>query len=466
PADVDPATLRQAAIATIETRYAAVDRMLAAVRRPEPESAERRSVMSFSQRADRVLTHRLLGPLVFVAVMTILFQAMFAGAEPFMSGIESAMGWVAAQVRAALPPGLLVDFITQGLLAGVGNVIVFVPQIAVLFAFVGLLEDSGYLARAAFIVDRVMAKAGLSGSSFVPLLSGYACAIPAIMGTRTIRSRRSRMVTMLMIPFVSCSARLPIYALLIGAFFPADRLVLGPLSLGGLMLLAMYSLSTLSAIGVGLVYKKTILRGPRLPLFIELPPYRMPRLRHTLNKVTDRVGAFLKDAGTTILAATVVLWAVLSFPRPDPGVDDGATPIEHSVGGRVGKALEPALTPMGQDWRVGVGIIGSFAAREVFISTLGLVFGIEDADENDASLRERLRDARDPDSGDPLYTPLSVLALMVFFVYAAQCMSTLAVLRRETKSWRWPVFAFASMTAIAYGAAVLVFQVGRLLGLS
>ncbi|MEM6295078.1 MAG: ferrous iron transport protein B [Myxococcota bacterium] len=458
----DPDTGR-AVEALVEARYAAVDQMLERVVRPiRPPKPTR----SRSEQIDRILTHRIGGPLVFVVVMALVFQAMFAGAEPFMKSIEATVGWLQAWISNTFGDHLWVDLINDGVLAGVGNVVVFVPQVALLFAFIGLLEDSGYMARAAFIIDRIMMKAGLSGSSFVPLLSGYACAIPAILGTRTIRSRRARIATMLMVPFASCSARLPIYALLIGAFFEADTIVWGPFSIGGLLLLAMYTLSTVSALAMGFVYSRTILRGPRLPLFIELPPYRLPRLRHTLSKVWERVRGFLRDAGTTILAATVVLWAVLTFPQPPPdvGVEAEVTPIEHSLGGRVGKAIEPALQPMGQDWRVGIGILGSFAAREVFISTLGLVFGIENADEDDAPLRERLRTARDPKTGRKLYTPLSATALMVFFVYAAQCMSTLAVVRRETKTWRWPAFMFLSMTLIAYVAAVLVYQVGTWLG--
>ena len=444
----------------VAARYAEVERVLQSAVGTVDRS---RSVMTHSQRVDRVLTHRFAGPVVFIGVMALVFQAMFSGAEPFVAAIESGVAWLQTALADWLGEGLLVDLLAQGVVAGVGNVVVFVPQVAILFALVAVLEDSGYLSRAAFIIDRVMAKAGLSGSSFVPLLSGYACAIPAILGTRTIRSVRGRMVTMLMIPFVSCSARLPIYALLIGAFFAADEVVWGPFSRGGLMLLGLYVLSTLSAMLMGLVYKRTILRGPRLPLFIELPPYRRPRLRNVAVKVWDRTWGFLHGAGTTILAASIVIWALLTFPRPEPGPSE--TPaIEHSIGGRIGKAMEPALAPMGQDWRVGVGILGSFAAREVFVSTLGLVFGIEGADEDDAPLRDRLRRARDPRTSLPRYSPLSATALMVFFVYAAQCMSTLAVIRRETRSWRWPLFVLGSMTLIAYVAAVIVFQVGSWLG--
>ncbi|MCA9638382.1 MAG: ferrous iron transporter B, partial [Myxococcales bacterium] len=311
------------------------------------------------------------------------------------------------------------------------------------------------------------------GKAFVPLLSGYACAIPAILGTRTISSFRDRLVTILMIPYMSCSARLPIYVLLITALMPSDERV-GPFTVGGLVLLGMYLLSTASAIVVGAIYKRTILRSPTPPLVLELPPYRLPRLRNTLLAVTDRTMDFVREAGTVILAMTVILWALLSFPRPpEAPAEAGAkvevvagaedAPIVHSIGGRVGVAMEPLLRPMGQEWRVGIAILGSFAAREVMVSTLGLVYGIEGADDDDRPLREAMREAREPD-GSRRYTPLRGLALMVFYVYACLCMSTVAVVRRETRSWRWPIFMFVSMTTIAYVAATLTFQVGRLLG--
>jgi len=324
------------------------------------------------------------------------------------------------------------------------------------------------MARAAFLIDRLMARVGLHGKAFVPLLSGYACAIPAILGTRTISSFRDRLVTFMMIPFMSCSARLPVYVLLISALFDGEARV-GPFSQASLMLLLMYALSTVSALAVGAIYKRTLLRSPTPPLVLELPPYRLPRLRNTLLQVYDRTADFVRDAGTVILAMTVVLWALLSFPRPPEAPAQGdaievtQSPIAYSIGGRVGKAMEPALEPMGQDFRMGIAILGSFAAREVFVSTLGLVYGIEADEQDNVPLRDALREAKQPD-GQRRYSSLSALALMVFFVYACQCMSTLAVVRRETRSWRWPLLMFTSMTALAYVAAVLVFQVGRLLG--
>jgi ferrous iron transport protein B len=452
----------------VELRYAEVDRLLdalpTATKKRLRQLGNRAPAMARSAKIDAVLTHRVLGPLAFLLVMALVFQSIFTWAEPLMGWIEAGIGALSELVTGLLGPGLFTDLLTEGVLAGVGNVVVFVPQIALLFLFIGLLEDSGYMARAAFIIDRLMARVGLNGKAFVPLLSGYACAIPAIMSTRTISSFKDRVVTILMIPFVSCSARLPVYTLLIGALFVANRRLLGPFTEGGLILLAMYLLSTVSALGIGALYKRTLLRSPTPPLVLELPPYRLPRLRDTLRQVWDRTAAFLRDAGTIILAVTVVLWGLLSFPRVDEdALAPGETAIEHSVAGRLGKAIEPALEPIGQDWRIGIGLIGSFAAREVIVSTLGLVYGIENADEDDAPLREVIRDAKD-EHGERRYTKLSGLALMVFFVYACQCMSTLAVVRRETRSWKWPAFMLVSMTVIAYLAALLVFQGGQLLG--
>lgn len=467
-AKLDDALVDRAVHELVELRYAEVDRLLAdmpaAMReRSDGQTLAPAPAMRRSAKIDAVLTHRVLGPLSFLLVMALVFQSIFSWAEPLMGVIESGIGALSELVATTLGPGLFTDLLTEGVIAGVGNVVVFVPQIALLFLFVGLLEDSGYMARAAFIVDRLMAHVGLNGKAFVPLLSGYACAIPAIMSTRTISSFKDRVVTILMIPYISCSARLPVYTLLIGAMFVANRRVLGPFTEGGLILLAMYLLSTVSALLLGALYKRTVLVSPTPPLVLELPPYRLPRVRDTLRHVWDRTGDFLRDAGTIILAVTIVLWGLLSFPRVDESqLGPNETAIEYSVAGRVGKAIEPALEPIGQDWRIGIGLIGSFAAREVLVSTLGLVYGIENADEDDAPLREVIRDAKD-EAGQPRYSKISALALMVFFVYACQCMSTLAVVRRETGGWKWPAFMLVSMTVIAYVAALLVFQVGRLL---
>jgi ferrous iron transport protein B len=459
-------SIRKAVHEQIEARYAEVDRLLAGVIPAEREQRIEAPAMVRSAKIDRVLTHRVLGPLVFLTVMALVFQSLFSWADPLIGGIESAIGWLSNVTRSALGEGAFTDLLTEGVIAGVGNVIVFVPQIALLFLFVGLLEDSGYMARAAFIVDRLMARVGLNGKAFVPLLSGYACAIPAIMGTRTISGFKDRVVTILMIPFMSCSARLPVYTLVIGSLFAANERVFGPFTQGGLILLSMYMLSTLGALTMGAIYKRTLLRSPTPPLVLELPPYRMPRFADTARHVWDRTADFLRDAGTIILAVTVVLWGLLSYPKVDPEtLPAGETAIEHSIAGKLGKTIEPVLEPIGQDWRIGIGLIGSFAAREVLVSTLGLVYGIEsDVDEDDAPLREVIRDAKTPE-GTPRYGRASGLALMVFFVFACQCMSTLAVVKRETRSWRWPLFMLGSMTVIAYVAALLTFWTAKAFGL-
>ncbi len=460
----EPALIRRAAEQLVHARYRRVDEILDAVAHREHIRAKA-PAMGRSEAIDRVLTHRIWGLVAFVSVMAFIFVSIFSWADPVMGLIEDAFGVVSTAVRDALGPGLFTELVTDGVIAGVGNVVIFVPQIALLFLFIGLLEDSGYLARAAFLLDRMMARLGLHGRAFIPLLSGYACAVPAIMGTRTISSVRDRLVTILMIPFMSCSARLPIYTLVIGALFVSAEPVFGRSIDQGLLLLAMYLLSTFSALAMGFIYKRTILVSPTPPLVLELPPYRLPRVKDTVLMVADRLKDFLRSAGTVILACTIVLWALLSFPADRTGAGgDGPTLVAHSYGGKMAQTLEPTLTPIGQDWRMGVGIIGSFAAREVLVSTLGLVYGMEADDDDPAELRQAMRAQINPDTGRPQHTPLSGLALMVFFVYACQCMSTLAVVRRETRSWRWPAFMFVSMTGMAYVAALLVFQGGRALG--
>lgn len=453
-----------AARSIIAARYRRVEELLAALELGE--QMESAPAMKASERVDAVLTHPVLGLAAFVATMALVFVSIYSWADPLVGLIEDTFEGLDGVVSDALGPGLFTDLLTQGLIAGVGNVLVFVPQIAMLFLFLGLLEDSGYLARAAFLLDKLMSRLGLHGRAFIPLLSGYACAIPAIMGTRTISSWKDRVVTMLMIPYMSCSARLPIYALIIGALFvstPEDAWI-SPSVDRGLLLLSMYMLSTVSALALGYLYKRTILASPTPPLVLELPPYRVPRVLNTLWVVRDKTLAFIKGAGTVILAFTIVLWAVLSFPREDTGAGgEGPTKIEASYGGRVAKSMEPLVEPIGQDWRVGIGILGSFAAREVLVSTLGLAYGMEADDEDPVQLRRAMREDVD-EAGNRVHTPLSGLALMVFFVYACQCMSTVAVVKRETRGWKWPAFMFVSMTVIAYVAALLVFQVGRALG--
>jgi ferrous iron transport protein B len=444
----------------------------------------------FSERVDRVLTHPIGGLLVFAVVMFSIFEALFAGAEPFMGAIEALTGFLQAQATALLPDGVFQDLVVQGIIAGVGNVIVFAPQILMLFLFIGFLEDTGYLARVAFVIDRPMKSVGLHGKAFVPLLSGFACAVPAVMATRTIERRRDRLVTMLALPLMSCSARLPIFILVVGTVFAGESV--GWFSAGAVALFSMYTLSVLVTLAAAAVIRRTVLPGPTPTFVLEMPPYRWPSARILWINAWRRLRIFLVDAGTIILAMTIVLWAFLSFPKSDElaaqyslereRVERLALPdtqreaalrlldgqeareqLAQSLGGRFGHAIEPVLRPIGFDWQIGVGIIGAFAAREVFVSTLGVVFGIGEADEENKPLRQALQDARHAD-GTPVMTPLSGVSLMVFFLLACQCMSTIAVVKRESGSWKWPVFLFTYMTVLAYAASLLVYQGGHLLG--
>jgi ferrous iron transport protein B len=484
--------IREAAIAQgrnldleiIASRYAWLDAALSqscSARDPGP---------SWSERIDRVLTHPVVGIGVFAAVMFAIFEALFAGAEPLISAIESLTAFMQSQAAAILPPGVLQDLVVEGIIAGVGNVVVFAPQILMLFLFIGFLEDSGYLARVAFVIDRVMKGVGLHGKAFVPLLSGFACAVPAVMATRTIERRRDRLVTMLALPLMSCSARLPVYILVVGTVFAGQSV--GWFSAGAVALFSMYTLSVLVTLAAAAVIRRTVLPGPAPTFVLEMPPYRWPSAQILWLNAWRRLRIFLVDAGTIILAMTILLWALLSFPKSTAvtdhyaaererveqmetseaeksdalralGSQEAADQLANSLGGRFGHAIEPVIRPIGFDWRIGVGIIGAFAAREVFISTLGVVFGIGEADEENTPLREALRDARHAD-GTPVMTPLSGVSLMIFFLLACQCMSTLAVVRRESGSWKWPVFLFSYMTVLAYMASLAVYQGGQLLG--
>ncbi|MCC7380408.1 MAG: ferrous iron transport protein B [Deltaproteobacteria bacterium] len=476
--------------AMIEARYRFVDSIVRrAIKQARPQTR------TTTDRVDALLLHRVAGPLIFLLVMALLFQSIFAWAQPMMDAIEGSIGWLGAQLGALLPAGALNALLVDGVISGVGAVLVFIPQIAILFAVIAALEDSGYLARAAYIMDRVMARVGLHGRAFVPLLSGFACAIPAIMATRTIESTKDRLVTILVTPLMSCSARLPVYTLVISALFAANQKVFGFLSVGALLMLAMYALSVAATVLVAFVLKRTVLKSPTPPLVLELPPYRLPQLGGVARRVVERCKVFVRDAGTVILACSIVLWGLLSYPKGGPLSFDAdaeraritatlsgdraaaaaataeldaridAERLKQSYAGRLGHLLEPVIAPLGFDWKIGIGLVASFAAREVIVSTLGLVYGIgREADEESSTLREVLRSERDPATGALVYTPLVGLSLMVFFLFACQCMSTLAVVRRETASWRWPVFLFAYMTALAWIASFAVYQGGRLLG--
>ena len=441
----------------IATLYAEVDNLASETLSPVTEPS--RTGLRIRERLDSWLKQPLLGFLSLAAVLLALFHLLFTAAEPVMGLIEEGVGALQTWLGDVLPGGFVASLLIDGVLAGVGNVVVFVPQIALLFFLLGALEDTGYLARVAFLLDRPLRRFGLQGKAVVPLLSGFACAIPAILATRTLPRFRDRLLTMLAIPYVACAARLPVFLVIAGVLFSDAPPLLG-VSRAAWALLAMYTLSVSAALAAAWVFSKVLAGHSDSPLLLDLPPLRWPKLRNLLRLVRSRVKSFLKDAGTIILALTIVLWALLSFPQapalPDGSETSAGEQLRYSAGGRAGLALEPLWEPMGVDWRIGLGIISAFAAREVFVSTLGVVFGLESADEDSGALRSQLSDARTA-RGAPLLTPASGLAVMVFFVLACQCMSTLAVVRRESGTWRWPVIMFTSMTLLAYAAASLTF---------
>ena len=427
-----------------------------------------------TQRVDRVLLHRAVGGMVFATVMGVMFMALFAWSEPAIDIVDRAFKYAGGELRGVLGGGVFTDFLVDGVIGGVGSVMVFLPQILLLFLFLGFLEDCGYLARVAYLMDRVMRTMNLHGRAFVPMLSGFACAVPAILATRTMERRRDRILTMMVVPLMTCSARLPVYTLVIAALIPASAVT------QALIMVGMYVFSVVTALIAAWVMSKTVkpLKAKRLPFLIELPPYRLPRVRDVLRMMWNKSSVFLREAGTVILACSIALWALLYFPRELPEgspdyaaliekapteeaksaleAEESALQLQHSYAGRLGHAIEPAIAPLGFDWKIGIGIIGAFAAREVFVSTLGIVYAVgDDADEESESLRDALRGA---------YTPLMGLSLMIFFALACQCMSTLAVVKRETGGYRWPLFLFGYMTALAWIVSFAVYQGGKLLG--
>jgi ferrous iron transport protein B len=412
-----------------------------------------------SDRIDAVVTHRIWGWLVLGVVMTLLFVSIFTLAQFPMDWIGNHTAALANWFKARMADGDLRDLITDGAIGGVGSVVMFLPQILILFFFIGLLESTGYMARAAFIMDRLMSRVGLNGKSFIPLLSSYACAIPGIMATRTIEDPKDRLATILVAPLMSCSARLPVYLLMIAALLPGDRVSLG--AKVGIMV-SMYALGTFGAFGFAWLFKRTLLKGAPPLMIMELPPYRLPRVKDVLLLVLERAGIFLRRAGTVILGISIVLWFLAAYPKAPAGAT-ATQQLAQSFAGQAGHLLEPAIEPLGFDWQIGIGLISSFAAREVFVSTMGVVFNAESGEENTAPLRTALLAARWPD-GRMLFTPLVCLTLMVFYVFAMQCMSTIAVVRRETNGWKWPIFQTLYMTGTAWILSFIVYQTGHALG--
>jgi len=393
-----------------------------------------------------------------VAVLAIMFQSIFAWATIPQDWIKGALDFFGKWVGTLLSEGPLRSLLVDGIIAGVGSVLVFLPQILVLFGVILVLEDSGYMARAAFLMDKVMGRVGLHGRAFIPLLSSYACAIPGIMATRTIESKRDRLTTILVAPLTTCSARLPVYTLLIAAFIP-NKSVLGPLKLQGLVMLGLYLAGIFAALGMAVVFRKTILRGPKPALLMELPTYKWPSVKNIAYGLWERTQLFLVRAGTVILTASVLLWFMASYPKPPAGavVDEAHSAITYSYAGKLGTAIEPLLRPIGFDWKISVALIPGFAARETMISALGTVYAVEGQEDHVAeALGQKI--AKD-------WSMATALSLLVWYVLACQCLSTLAVTRRETNSLRWPVFMFVYMTALAYGASFVTYHAARWFGL-
>ena len=437
-----------------DARYAAIDKLCAETwMRPKVRP------VTATQKIDRVLLHPVWGGLIMFLVLGFILWTIFSLAEGPMGLIENAFAWLSTQVIRILPPGDLHDLIADGVIAGVAGVVVFLPQIMILFFFIGLMEDTGYMARLAFIWDRVMGWAGLNGKAFLPILGSHACAIPGIMATRTIDSPKDRLITILVAPLASCSARLPVYLLLISALVPNDQV---PPSTKALFLLSLYGLGVAGAFFFAWLFSRTLMRHAATPMILEMPSYKWPSFGSILVQVWQRARLFLARAGSVILGLSILIWFASTYPKTD--TTDATLALENSFAGQAGKLIEPAIAPLGYNWKIGIGLIGSFAAREVFVSTMSVVYAVESEDEEDLSpLRQRLREDRRSD-GTPVFTPLVCLSLLIFYVFAMQCISTLAIVKRETNTWKWPLFQLGYMTGTAYLLSLAVYQIGTALG--
>jgi ferrous iron transport protein B len=432
---------------------------------------------STSNRIDRILTHRVFGFLIFFSILLFIFQAIFAWSAYPMELIEKLFVWMQTGVHQLMPAGPLTDLMADGVIAGLSGVLVFIPQIAILFAFIAILEDTGYMARVTFMMDKVMRKVGLNGKSVVPLIGGFACAVPSIMSTRTIENWKDRMITIMVTPLISCSARLPVYTLLIALVVPS-RNVWWIFNMQGLALTGMYLLSMISAIVVAWVMKYILKARERGYFIMELPVYRMPRWNNVLLTMFDRAKTFVLEAGKVIIAVSVILWVLSSYgpgdtfkqiekkyQGPQYGQKMKPSEIEHAVAseklessyaGHLGHVIEPVIKPLGFDWKIGIALITSFAAREVFVGTMATIYSVDNADEIQ-SVKAKMGNARNPDTGQPTFTLAVAFSLMMFYAFAMQCASTVAVVYRETKDWRWPAVQFLYMTVLAYGASFITY---------
>ncbi|MDE5612433.1 MAG: ferrous iron transport protein B, partial [Odoribacter sp.] len=401
---------------------------------------------------DAVLMHRWLGFPFLIFFMWVVFQATFSlGSYPMEwieAGVETLGNWVAE----VMPEGPLNDLLVNGVIAGVGGVIVFLPNILILFFFISLMEDTGYMARVAFIMDRMMHKIGLHGKSFIPLLIGFGCNVPAVMATRTLESRRDRIMTMLIVPFMSCSARLPVYILIVSAFFPVKQ---------GLVLLSVYVIGILLSIGTALLLKRTFFAKSSVPFVMELPPYRMPTMRNTVLHMWGKAGQYLKKMGTIILAASILIWALGYFPLDRREEVASAEHLEQSYIGRIGKFIEPAIRPLGFDWKMGVSIVTGLAAKEIVVSSMGILYHASDAEEDMQGLAENLKTQVD-EQGTPVFTPLVAYAFMLFILIYFPCMAVIAAIRKEA-GWKWAFFTIFYTTSLAWIVSFCVYQIGNLL---
>jgi ferrous iron transport protein B len=434
-----------------------------------------------SNKLDKILTHKVWGYAIFFAILFLIFQSIFAWATVPMDWIDGSFASLSQFLKNALPAGPLTNLLAEGIVPGIGGIIIFIPQIAILFAFISILEESGYMARVVFLMDKIMRKFGLNGKSVVPLMSGVACAIPAIMATRTIDNWKERTITILVTPLMSCSARLPVFTILIALIVP-DQKALGFFNLQGLALMALYLLGFLAAIGSAYIMKLLIRVKERSYLIMELPTYRVPKWSNVGLTIVEKTKAFLFEAGKVIMAISIVLWVLASYGPGDKlekaretvlleaqnqrlterGLEDriAAYKLENSYAGIIGKSLEPVIKPLGYDWKIGIALITSFAAREVFVGTMATIYSIGSVDDSEeGTIKERLKAEINPETGGPRFTPAVGFSLLVFYTFAMQCMSTLAVVYRETKGWKWPLIQLVYMTALAYLSAFAVYQI-------
>ena len=416
-----------------------------------------------SEKIDQILTHRWLGPGIFIGLLYFIFQSIFNFSTIPMDWIEDGVSWIGKGAVTLLPESFFRDLLIDGIIAGLGSILIFLPQIVILMFYLTLLEDSGYMARVAFMLDRGMSKIGLHGRSVLPLMSGYACAIPGIMSTRTIDNWKERLITMLILPLMSCSARLPVYALMIGAFIP-------PITVGyifglqGLMMVVMYFIGTVTALILAKVFSLWIKSEGKSSFVMEMPPYRLPIFRSVFRQVFIRAKLFLFNAGKIIMAISIILWFLASYPKTDNRGEQ--TTIHNSFAGKIGHTIEPAIQPLGFDWKVGIALITSFAAREVVVSTMATIYNVENTADDMVQLSDAMKNDINPSTGLPVFTPLVAVSFMVFYVYAAQCMATFAIIRRETNTWKWPIFMITYMNVLAYLVSLLVYQGGLWLGFS